>query len=317
MNNDYLSTPVLVVDKLSKKYHRHKNYAIKELSFRVFPNTFHAFIGANGSGKTTTIKCIVSAYAQFEGSIYVNGISNLKANAKQAIGYIPERASFPVGVPLNKYLYYMARLSMKASAEAKKIALEIMTELNLLDLQKKSPNNFSSGQKKRVLLAQALINNPQLLVMDEPAANLDPQARIELFETAKRLQRKGKAIFISSHVLSELNEYCDTVTILDNGRIMYTGLKNIALNSSKLFYSLNTAQMHITRQILNNLQLGFRLNTENNCYDVTFANRDQIFVLLAKLLDRRICINKFANLNTSLEEIYHHYVSKRPIIKIQ
>jgi ABC-2 type transport system ATP-binding protein len=92
-------------------------------------------------------------------------------------------------------------------------------------LRKKSPNSFSSGQKKKILLAQALVHNPDIIIMDEPVANLDPKARADFFSVLNDLKKQGKAIFISSHVLPELDAYFDSATILDGGKIVFSGSK--------------------------------------------------------------------------------------------
>ena len=215
--------PILFVENLFKRYPRKKKPTINNISFNVYPGQFHAFIGANGAGKTTSIKSIIGAYARWSGTVLINGCKNTSIEAKKFLGYIPENARFPQRMSCYSYLVWMAKLSGLTSIEAKRFAKTRLTDLNMWNLRKKSPNSFSSGQKKKVLLAQALINNPHVLIMDEPAANLDPKARLELFETLGKLTKEGKAIFISSHVLAEMDRYANAATILDGGKIVFTG----------------------------------------------------------------------------------------------
>lgn len=232
---DLNSKTLVQVINLSKKYNKKSNNVIDNLNFEIKSGEFHAFIGANGAGKTTTIKAIVGAYAKFDGKIIIDGFPNYTSIAKERIGYIAEKAVFPKNLNTLEYLATMAILSGISKKEAFKLAENKLKELNMKNLYKKNPNNFSSGQKKKVLLAQALINNPKILIMDEPAANLDPIARIELFDLLKQLQSKGVSIFISSHILAELDKYADHVTILDGGKIVYTGKINHDVNLESLY----------------------------------------------------------------------------------
>lgn len=233
--------PSVIIKNLTKQYKGRKKPAVNDISFQIFPGQFHAFIGANGAGKTTTIKSIISAYSdkKYKGEIKILGHKNDSALAKKHIGYIPEKAIFPKKINTFNYLKFMSLLSGYSYHESKKIATSILKKLDIESLAKKRPNDFSSGQKKKILLAQALINNPDILIMDEPAANLDPLARHELFEMLLSLQKEGKSIFISSHILDEIGKYATYATILDGGKIVFDGpLDNINndLNSLYLEY---------------------------------------------------------------------------------
>ncbi len=221
--------PLVEVKNLTKHYKGRTRPAINNISFNIYPGEFHAFIGANGAGKTTTIKSIIGAYSKYKlkGEILINGQDHNLIEVKKLVGYIPENAKFPKKMALNDYLYLMTRLSGYSSQESKKRVKEILEDLKLTSLKNKRPNDFSSGQKKRVLLAQALVHNPQILIMDEPAANLDPIARMDLFNQLVELKEKGKAIFISSHILDEIGKYATYCTILDGGKVVYNEqLKN-------------------------------------------------------------------------------------------
>lgn len=226
INNLIDDEPLLEVIDLKKQYTRKAKPAIDKLNFKVLRGEFHAFVGANGAGKTTTIKSIVGAYANFEGKVKISGVDNHEKLSKAKLGYIPEIARFPSRISTYDYLKSMAMLNRLTSKEADEFVKKILIEFKMYDLKNVSPNKFSSGQKKKILLAQALSNDPDILIMDEPAANLDPKARIDFFNILKNLQKKGKSIFISSHILSELDLYADSLTILDGGKIVFTGKRN-------------------------------------------------------------------------------------------
>lgn len=223
------------VRNFTKQYDRKSKPAVENISFQIRKGQFHAFIGANGAGKTTTMKALVGAYAKWDGEIKINGISNQEAAAKAKIGYVPEQALFPKFFKAKEYLQIMAELSGLNVDEAKQFAENKLVEFNMQKLANISPQKFSSGQKKKILCAQALCHNPEILILDEPAANLDPKARIELFDLLKKVQADGKAIFISSHILAELDRYADYATILDGGKIVYSGPINKGEDLEKLY----------------------------------------------------------------------------------
>lgn len=228
--------PAIKVTNFSKRYRGRNNYAVKDVSFEVKPGEFHGFIGANGAGKTTTIKSLIGAYANYDGKVEIFGHLNKTKAAKLKMGYIPEAANFPKTLNTLQYITHMAHLSGMSMKDAKAFANKELDEIGLGNLKKAKPMSFSSGQKKKVLLAQALVADPDVIIMDEPAANLDPKARAEFFDTLKKLQARGKAIFISSHILSELEHFITSATILDGGKVVYSGTKEKLLGTKGLEY---------------------------------------------------------------------------------
>ncbi|WP_036452773.1 ABC transporter ATP-binding protein [Mycoplasma buteonis] len=227
---------ILEIKNLNKVYEL-KNEAktgVFELNFVVEKGSFHAFIGENGAGKTTTIKSIVGAYHNYDGEILINGINNRKAESKQFLGYVPENAIFPKDITTYNYLFALGLLNKLSKNEIKAKIENLMQIFGIEDLRNKKPYNFSSGQKKKVLLIQSLMLNPEILILDEPAANLDPTARFNLFKYLKELNSNGTTIFISSHVLSEIDKYVDSLTLIHQGQILYNGKKTESLE--KIYY---------------------------------------------------------------------------------
>lgn len=225
LNSDKI---MVEIKNLTKQYKGKAEPAVNNISFNILEGQFHAFIGANGAGKTTTIKSIIGAYSNFKykGTILIDGVLNNKIEAKRRIGYIPENAVFPKKISVINYLADMAALSGYSSFESKKLASEVLANLNMSNFAKNRPSSFSSGQQKKILLAQALIHNPDILILDEPAANLDPIAREELFMLLIKLQQQGKSIFISSHILDEIGKYATFATILDGGKVVFNDTVN-------------------------------------------------------------------------------------------
>jgi len=302
---DLENKPILFVENLYKKYPKKPAPAINNITFNVYPGQFHAFIGANGAGKTTSIKSIIGAYAKWNGTVLINGYKNTSIEAKKFLGYIPENARFPTRMSCYSYLVWMAKLSGFKRVEAKRFATQRLNELGMWNLRKKSPNSFSSGQKKKILLAQALINNPHILVMDEPAANLDPKARIELFDTLGKLQKEGKAIFISSHVLSELDKYANAATILDGGKIVFTGTtKELYDKYAQRKLMINVNKPKLLKDYLNKNNVQYYIDEVSTNYIVDFASKKEEEDFLRFIQTNPVALTVFTEIGNKLDDIY-------------
>ncbi len=237
-----ISENIIEVKNLTKNFK--KITPVNDISFAVKRGSFHGFLGANGAGKTTTIKIMIGAYNQYKGEILINGISSKLKEAKNIVGYVPEHPIFPIAQNVATYLTYMGYLSGIKLQDSKKRVIELLTKYGIRHLAKKNPNKLSSGQKKKVLLIQALINSPSLLIMDEPASNLDPIARDELFKDLKDLNKEGVTIFITSHILAELDGFINDTTILSKGKVIYSG----DVDTFKASRSLVDAFLLVTKQ---------------------------------------------------------------------
>lgn len=300
----------LSVVNLTKQYKKNMPPAINNLNFNVGPGEFHAFIGGNGAGKTTTIKSIVGAYAKYQGAIYMQGFLNRTSQAKKNIGYIPEVARFPEGMSTKMYLIQMAELSGVSHKDAVKFCNETLVKFKMNRLASKSPNTFSSGQKKKILLAQALVHDPKILIMDEPAANLDPRARLDFFDTLKELQKEGKSIFISSHILSELDKYATHATILDGGHIVFTGSLSVfdRDNSNELLLKVDNDE--VLKEYLSANDYKYYYDLEHKVYRIKNVDNDLTKKILDDLVAKGVEILLFEKFCPTLEDIYKEYVIK-------
>ncbi|TCG11450.1 ABC transporter ATP-binding protein [Mycoplasma todarodis] len=307
-NIDY-SKPSLEVKGFTKRYKGSKIPAVENVEFQVMPGEFHGFIGANGAGKTTTIKSLIGAYAKFEGSVKMFGHKHTTLEAKRHIGYIPEAAKFPKGMSTLSYITFMSYLSGMSMSNAKKYAKEKLIELGLEKVMKRSPNTFSSGQKKKVLLAQALVHNPDIIIMDEPAANLDPKARFEFFQDLKKLQHQGKSIFISSHILAELDKFVDSLTIVDGGRIVFTGSMKQATENPDLEYFIKGNTKKDDKIIIAVAEkLGINYKEEDGGFIFQMIERKNIIKVMEYFAKAKLVVDTFKNRKMSLEEVYKKYV---------
>ena len=226
--------PSIFVDSYTKKFG--KFLATDNVSFKVGKGVIHGFIGPNGSGKTTAIKAMIGAYIPTSGKILIGGHKAGSIEANKLIGYIPERASFPKHLNSEQYLKAMGQWSGLSAKEAKAKATEILIQLKMEKQAKRKPITFSSGMQKKILLAQSLLTDPSILILDEPAANLDPTTRKELFDSLINLRDQGKTILISSHILAELERLIDEATFIYYGEVIFSGkISEFAKDNSNVY----------------------------------------------------------------------------------
>lgn len=287
--------------------------AVNDISFEVKKGSIHGFIGPNGAGKTTTIKALIGAYRPTKGDIK---IKNSKSNeyfswgtkdAKKEIGYIPERASFPKNMNCIEYLYFVSTLNGLKREEAHAKAWQLLTEIGLKKHAHRKPYEFSSGMKKKVLIAQALMNDPSVLILDEPAANLDPSARRELFDLLLKLKSEGKSIFISSHILSELQEIVDDVTIIFQGVIRYSGGVNIKTDQAE--YQFETEDDDKVRELAKKKKLDCK-NDSNGKVIITATSQASMNEFISAVLTAGITVNRLINVGGDLTKIFDKMAAK-------
>ena len=202
--------------------------AVDDLSFSFTSGEVVGFVGPNGAGKTTTMRMLATLDVPDSGDILLDGKSILDdpSLAHRAIGFMPDDLPDRADTTVDEYLDFFGRaygLRGKSLAEAIN-GVEDFT--GLTSFRDKTLKQLSKGMKQRVSLARALVHDPQVIVMDEPANGLDPRARIELRELVRALAEQGKAILISSHILSELEEMCTTSVIIERGRRLSTDFKD-------------------------------------------------------------------------------------------
>ena len=202
-----------------------KNTAVDNISFSFEDGNIFGFIGPNGAGKTTTIRIMATLDLATSGDVFYDGVSaTLYPEAvRRVVGYMPDSLPGYKDIQVWEYLDFFARSFGLKGAERTRALNDIIDFTNLGELRNKFLYALSKGMKQRVSLARALIHNPKVLIMDEPAAGLDPRARLELRTLLKILAEQKKAIFLSSHILSELQEICDGAVIIEQGKLLSAG----------------------------------------------------------------------------------------------
>ena len=205
--------------------------AVDDISFSFSSGEIIGFVGPNGAGKTTTMKILATLDEPTDGDAKIDDISIVERpeKARRLIGYVPDALPMHRDISVHEYLDFFARAYGLAGTQRHQVVENIEEFTNLAGIREKTLFALSKGMKQRVSLARALLHDPPVLVMDEPAAGLDPRARVELRELLRILSDQGKAILISSHILTELSEICDSAVIIEQGRIITAGtLQDIA-----------------------------------------------------------------------------------------
>ncbi len=208
--------------KQVSKYYSHHQKAVDNLSFSVPKGTILGFLGPNGAGKTTTMRMITGFMAPSEGSIAVAGHDTVSQSmlVRQKIGYLPETPPLYPELTVESYLDFVARLKgVKSANERKKRIAEVAESCWIGDVLKKSPGKLSKGYRQRVGLAQAIIHNPEVIILDEPTIGLDPK---QIQETRKLIKGLGgqHTLILSTHILPEVQMTCDRVVIINKGKIL-------------------------------------------------------------------------------------------------
>ena len=209
---------VIEVSGLTKRYG--KNTAVDHLSFRVKKGQIYGFLGPNGAGKTTTMNMLTGYLAPTEGQIRIDGhdISEEPVEARRCIGYLPEIPPLYLDMTPLEYLRFAAELKGVAKEKRESEVERVMEKTQIQDMQERLIRHLSKGYRQRVGLAQALLGDPEVLILDEPMVGLDPKQIIEIRELIRSLGKKHTVI-LSSHILSEITSICDHVMIISHGKL--------------------------------------------------------------------------------------------------
>jgi ABC-2 type transport system ATP-binding protein len=199
--------------------------AVDGISFSFESGQIFGFVGPNGAGKSSTMRILATLDEPTAGEATIDNISVVEEpeKAHRLVGYVPDALPAHRDISVHEYLDFFARSYGIKEPRRSKVIDGIEEFTNLLGIRDKHVNALSKGMKNRVSVARALVHDPPVLIMDEPASGLDPRARIELRELLKVLAGQGKAILISSHILTELAEICDGAVIIERGKILKAG----------------------------------------------------------------------------------------------
>ena len=214
---------MIKTENLTKVYNGNK--AVDGLNLEIAEGDIFGFLGPNGAGKSTTILMLVGMIEPSEGKCIINDVEVARnpLKVKEIIGYLPENVGFYGNMTAEQNLDYFARFYATMDANERKKRIEELLELVQLDGVRQKVGGYSRGMTQRLGFAQALLNNPEVILLDEPTTNLDPEGVLQIRQTLKKLSDEGKTIFFSSHILAEVAQVCKTIGIISNGTLIERG----------------------------------------------------------------------------------------------
>lgn len=214
---------MLKIKQLYKKYGSF--VALDHIDLHIEEGSIFGFVGPNGAGKTTTMRILSTLLKPTSGEAWIDGISVTESPKKirKILGYMPDFFGVYDNLTVSEYLDFYNRAAGLSYTEGKKSSAELLELVYLSDKRDAYVDTLSRGMKQRLCLARSLVGSPKLLILDEPASGMDPRARIEMKMILRALKDMHKTIMISSHILPELAELCDTIGIIEHGRFQFTG----------------------------------------------------------------------------------------------
>src|SRR6266704_1241345 len=218
-----IQTKDLRVEFRAQNRNAAKKIAVKDLNLSVHAGEVFGFLGPNGAGKTTTMNVLLGFVNATSGAAFLFGVNVREPIARRRIGYLPELTYYYKFLTGEELLRFYARIFGIPGAEAEQRIDTLLKLVELESARKRPIKTYSKGMQQRVGLAQALINDPDLLILDEPTSGLDPLGRMKVREIIQRLKNEGKTVFFSSHELGEVETVCDRVAIINQGELQVEG----------------------------------------------------------------------------------------------
>ncbi len=278
----------IVIKGLSKSYDGKKD-ALNSLDL-VIPNGMFGILGRNGSGKSTLMNIIATILQPSKGTVTINGIE-IKNSQKirQMIGYLPQDFDFYPNMKVSEVLYYLGFLSKINQTDFDKYVDLILRKVNLIDYKNKKVKSLSGGMKKRLGMAQAILHDPKVIIVDEPTAGLDPEERVRIRNLLSDLA-ENKIVIISTHIVSDIESTCNRIAILDKGSLVYKGdIPSLIQQSDDHIYEINLSPSELesfrendlfitkTQEIENKLKVRFISETK-------VANAKKLKLILKMLI---------------------------------
>ncbi|MEQ8846342.1 ABC transporter ATP-binding protein [Botrimarina sp.] len=301
-------------------------HAVNNVSFRVEPGEVFGYIGPNGAGKTTSMRILSTLDEPSAGDALVDGFSVIDDpdRVRARLGFMPDYFGTYQNVNVWEYLDFFARAYGLHAEERRRAIQYTMDFTGLDDLARKPIDGLSKGMKQRLCLGRTMIHDPSVMVLDEPAAGLDPRARIELREMISRLADLGKAVLISSHILTELAEICDRVAIIEHGELIAVGTVDEISGHAEEAIRVRVrvadpggergaesarawlvAHQHVEQPAVTKEGITFTLLCEHDQREASLAG------LLAELVGAGFAVTEFTSRGKSLEDVFLHVTKGR------
>jgi ABC-2 type transport system ATP-binding protein len=289
---------------------------LHDVSFSIADNQVVGFLGPNGAGKTTTMRVITGYYPPSTGVVKIDGYDVTKDldKARRHLGYLPETVPLYDDLTVDEYLNFMARLMKVPSRERKEHVSSILRKTGLHDVQRKLIKTLSRGYKQRVGIAQALIGDPQVLILDEPTVGLDPVQIKEIRDLIKSLAA-SKTVVLSTHILPEVTQICSRVLIINKGKIVADGAVNELLAENpdkpriKVIFKGEAEELRRVVQRINGVSVADTISGDENEATLQFE-KDCRSEVLASLVQSKLKVLEFGKASRSLEDLFVQVVTK-------
>ncbi|MFJ7913245.1 MULTISPECIES: ABC transporter ATP-binding protein [Lysinibacillus] len=286
--------------------------ALDHLNLSLEEGVVFGFVGANGAGKSTTFSILATLLSPTSGDAIINGKSVIKEpkEVRKQIGYMPDFFGVYDQLKVDEYLDFYGASYGIGAAERKVLIPQLLELVNLTNKRHEYVDLLSRGMKQRLCLARALIHDPKVLILDEPASGLDPRARVEMRDILRNLKAMGKTILISSHILPELAEMCDEIGVIDNGKLIAHG--NVAsiqaqLQGEKRIVVKVTDRLNEVRAFLEEDPLISSIDVMDNRLEIAFNYRgtdDDQVALLKKAILANLPIYALSEEEKDLEDVF-------------
>jgi ABC-2 type transport system ATP-binding protein len=305
---------VITADNLTKVYG--KRTALDHVSFEVPEGEIFGFVGPNGAGKTTTLRILAALLEPTSGRASVGGADVVKHPDKvhSRIGYMPDFFGVYDQLTVAEYLDFYAACYRQPKQRRAKIVTDLLDLMGLSERRDQAVDTLSRGLKQRLCLARALVHDPVVLMLDEPASGLDPRARVEMREILRELRRMGKTIIISSHILPELTELCTMIGIIDHGRMRATGTVHDViqqLSADRRVRITVVGDKEAALVILKPLASVRQVDIANGAIEATYEGDDSTAAeILQALTAGGIKISAFNQVDGGLEEAFMRATSE-------
>ncbi len=292
-------------------------HAVDGVSFEVPRGSVFGYIGPNGAGKTTSMRILATLELPTSGEAYVEGLSSVNDpdRVRSRLGFMPDAFGTYADTNCIEYLDFFARSHGLVGRERTRRLRWVMDFTGLRGLAEKPIRGLSKGMRQRLCLGRALIHDPAVLILDEPAAGLDPRARIELRRIIRALAAENKTILISSHILTELAEMCDRIGIIEQGRLLATGTVDDIRKSMERAREVRVriagpidAAMRILHQIDSAIDPKFKDDLIQFSID---GGPSQQIEILRRLCDARIEVLEYSAREETLEDVFLHITKGR------
>mgnify|MGYP000088990001 CR=1 FL=1 len=299
---------MLTIKNLRKRYGNFQ--ALDGLNLEVADGELFGFVGPNGAGKTTTLKILAGLLVPDEGEVEIGGLDVYSdgKELRRRIGYVPDFFGVYDNLKVSEYMEFFASCYGITGLQARTRCHTLLEQVRLEDKEDFFVDGLSRGMKQRLCLARAMIHKPKLLVLDEPNSGLDPRARVEMKELLQNLRGMGKTIVISSHILSELAEMCNSIGIMDHGKLVEAGniedVMEHVFGGNRIVVSVHGEMEPAVRMLKEHPQIRVESVGEKEIHISHAMKEEEIAQLIAQMIQNGIIVTGFYKEEGNLESLF-------------